>query len=72
MDKHADLSGEELIVAWQTWRGETLIEERFYCDVPSNLDAEQGYRTTSTGTLPSARTSDAWLPRNSFLRPRRP
>jgi DNA invertase Pin-like site-specific DNA recombinase len=30
------------------------------------------YRTTNTGTLPSARTSDVWLPKISFLRPRRP
>jgi hypothetical protein len=28
--------------------------------------------TTNTGTLPSTRTSDVWLPNNSFLRPRRP
>jgi hypothetical protein len=30
------------------------------------------YCTTNTGTLPSARTSDVWLPNNSFLMPRRP
>ena len=30
------------------------------------------YRITNTGTLPSARTSDVWLPNHSFLRPRRP
>jgi hypothetical protein len=30
------------------------------------------YRTTNTGTLPSARTSDVWLPNHSLLRPRRP
>ena len=31
-----------------------------------------GFGTTNTGTLPSTRTSDVWLPKNSFLRPRRP
>jgi len=30
------------------------------------------YRTINTGTLPSARTSDVWLPNHSFLMPRRP
>jgi hypothetical protein len=30
------------------------------------------YCTTNTGTLPSARTSDVWLPNHSFLRPRCP
>lgn len=42
------------------------------CGAQANRPTSGYGGTTSTGTLPFTRTSDVWLPRKSFLRPRRP